>query len=97
EHFGADHDVLREILRHPAADHEKAGVFGLHLELGQLEEILSTVPDDAGRIAAGDRVGDQTEPRRAVAERRAEDRHILLKGLVNDAVIALWPAVAVEV
>src|SRR5205823_4382976 len=71
----------------------------LDLELGELVEIAAAVPGGgaSGVAIAGDDVGDEAEARRAVAEGGAEDRHVALVALVDDAVLALGAAVFVEV
>ena len=39
EDLGADDGVLREVLRHAAADHEQAGGAGRDLDVGQFAEV----------------------------------------------------------
>ena len=85
EDFGADHGVLGEVLRHPAADHEQARVAGLDLDLRQLAEVGDRVDHHVGLafLEALDLVLDQPKARRAVDEGRAEDRHALLVGRLH--------------
>jgi hypothetical protein len=46
-------------------------------------------------LGVGD--GDEAEAGRAVVKGRREDRHVLLVGLVDDRILALGPAVLIEV
>ena len=91
EDLGADHRVLGEVLGHSAADHEETGRSRLDLEVGQFAEIGDGVEDHVGppRLHRVDLVLDQAEAGRAVDEGRAEDRHVMLVGELDQAVVLL--------
>src|SRR6185437_998095 len=83
---GGNHDVLREVLRYAAADHQQARGRVLDLDLRQLVEVLARI-NGAMRLAlARMHVRHDAEAERAVRERRAEDRHVLLVAGEHDRV-----------
>src|SRR6185437_5716112 len=83
---GGNHDVLREVLRHAATDHQQARGRVLDLDLRQLVEVLAGI-NGAMRLAlARMHVRHDAEAERAVRERRAEDRHVLLVAGEHDRV-----------
>ena len=86
---GGDRDVLGEVLGHAAADHKQAGVLLPGFPERQFQEIFHAVDGDFGFFAALLLVGDQAEPRRAVAEGGAEDRDLLAIGFKDNAVVSL--------
>src|SRR5439155_13193012 len=90
-------NILREILRHAAADHEDAGRRVLNLQLRQLVKILAAIPRNVRLAFARMQVMDQSKAGRAIAERGAEDRHILLIRLVQNRIRTLRPAILVEI
>ncbi len=91
EDLGADDGVLDEVLRHAAADHQQAGRARLDLDVGQLAEVGDGVEHHVRlpRLGALDLMLDQPEAGRAVDERRAEDRHVMLVGELDEAVVLL--------
>ena len=95
EDFGADDGVLGEVLGHAAADHQQAGGAGLDLDVGQLAEVGDRVEHHvvAAALHRVDLMLDQPEAGRAVDERRAENRHVMLVGGLDQAVGLLGIAV----
>ena len=91
EDFGANHGVLNEVLRHAAADHQQAGGAGLDLDVGQFAEIGDGIQHHIGLAGLGaiNLVLHQAETGAAVDEGRAEDRHVMLIGELDEAVLLL--------
>ena len=97
EDFGADDDVLGEIFRDAATDHENAGGGVFDFELRQFVEVLGAVHGHVRLVAASMLMRDHAEAGRAVAEGRAEDGDIALPGFVHDGVGALRAAIFIEI
>ena len=96
EDFRADDSVLREVLGNAAADHQQAGGARLDLDVGQLAEVGDRVEHHvvAAALHRVDLVLDEAEARRAVDEGRAEDRHVMLVGELDEAALLLGVALA---
>jgi len=81
EDFGADDGILGEVLRHAAADHEKAGRLGGDLHVGQLSEVGDRVDGHVRppRLDPFRLVLHQPEAGRGVGKGGAEDRRVLFE------------------
>jgi hypothetical protein len=91
EDFGANDGVLDEILGHAAADHEQAGGARRDLDVGQFAEVGDGVDHHVRLAGLGRSTWCLTRPKPAerIDERRAEDRHVMFVGKLDEAVFLL--------
>jgi hypothetical protein len=88
QNFRTDNGILREIFRHTAPDHQKTGGPRMYLDHGQFQKILNRVN---GKMIVGAfiLVYHQTEPRRTVGKRGAENRHMVFISHLNQGLFLL--------
>ena len=83
QNLGADDRILGEIFRHPASDHQQSRCFRLDLDLRQFPEIPYRI-DGKVLLRMPVLVKDQTESCAAVGKGRAENRHFVFIGRLDE-------------